>query len=333
MTLAFPLLGSCSPPNKGLTLGDPPAKALKTSELAADADRRIATLAAQVPLSANSIFTNYGKGKNSQWASGWPIRLDLTGVCWSHKKAGTAITPRHIVMAAHWGYGPGQKVIFHDRAGNPHVRHVEKRKALNRIDGPGRSDILVCLLDEPLPPEINTYRLLPPREDYTHTLPGSPAFITEQERRVFIHEISRQSHGTLSFRKHPNLPDELYKPLVVGDSGNPSFLLVGGEPVLIETHTGGGPGSGPFYSAPKVFAALQEVVAELDPSYQIQTVPLDPKRAPAPPEKKKKTAVKTQRTVNSSTQNQTNETTPAPSDEESGERIPRVRRVPTPPEE
>ncbi|MDG1671900.1 MAG: hypothetical protein P8H96_13615, partial [Akkermansiaceae bacterium] len=39
------------------------------------------------------------------------------------------------------------------------------------------------------------------------------------------------------------------KKLIKGDSGNPSFLIDGQELVLVETHTSGGPGAGPFYGS------------------------------------------------------------------------------------
>lgn len=282
LTLALPFLGNCAPPREEISLGPPRTQALRTTELAADANQRIATLAAQLPITANSIFTAYAPRGKSQWSPGWPRRIDLTGVSWSQKQAGTAITPRHLVLAAHYGIQRGTEVTFHDRSGNPHKRTIIDVINLNREPGPGRSDVNVSLLDTPLPPSIKIYRLLPPRSDYGHTLPGCPAFVTDQNRQLFIHRIARQTETIVAFQKNPDLPDELYKSLVAGDSGNPSFLLVGGEPVLIETHTGGGPGSGPFYSNPAVFADIEKAVAKLDSNYRIQTIPLHPQLAPEP---------------------------------------------------
>lgn len=251
-------------------------KPLKTAELAVDAHARLKVLATQAPLSANSVFSNYKSRNVSLWSNGWTRRIDLTGVSWSQKQSGTAITPRHIVFAAHYKMKTGSVIRFHDRDGQPHRRTVQDLISFRNRDDAARADIAVALLDEPLPSGVKSYRLLPPRNDYGQTLPGCPVLVTEQKRRVFIHQVNRQVGSSIFFHQHPDFPASLYKYLVMGDSGNPSFLLVGGEPVLIQTHTGGGSGAGPFYSEPSIFAALQAAVAKLDPSYQIRTVPLDP---------------------------------------------------------
>ena len=62
--------------------------------------------------------------------------------------------------------------------------------------------------------------------------------------------------------------------LIVGDSGNPSFLLVNGEPVLLETHTTGGFGAGPFFSDPENFAAINRMMRALGGTAQLETVPV-----------------------------------------------------------
>lgn len=323
------LLGSCNPQGERVTLGQPTAKALRTTELAADGRKRLTLLSTQKKLTSNSLFTHYQKRSASQWSSGWTRSLDFSGVSWSHRQAGTAITPRHIVLAAHYTLKIGTSVTFHERSGKVHSRKIEKLISFRgqKVASEKRSDIAVALLDRPLPPTIKTYRLLPPRSDYPHTLPGAPAVVTEQGRRAFIHQVRRVSTKTISFEKNPDVPEPLYKSLIKGDSGHPSFILVGGEPVLIETHTGGGPGSGPFYSSPPLFKALKEAVAQLDPSYQIKTVPLDPQLAPAPPVAKPPEKIappRVRRAPHSSP-------SPSSSPTQTTPRLPRVRRVPTSP--
>lgn len=319
------LLCACNPGKQEVTLGAPSLKALKTTELAADGKKRLDILADQTGLTSNSIFTQYRKRSTSQWNHSWPRRIDFSGVSWSQKQAGAAITPRHIVYAAHYPIKINNTITFHDRAGTVHSRKIIKVISFRKRKDDARSDIAIALLDKALPSSVKTYRLLPPRTDYEHTLPGAPALVTEQGRRVFIHQVKRATGKYISFQKNPDYPESLYKPLIKGDSGNPSFLLVGGEPVLVETHTGGGGGGGPFYSSPVIFAALQKAVAELDSSYRIKTVPLDPQIAPAPPTKP---AVKTKR-IPSSTSSNAPQATVEPQKNEP--RKPRVRRVPVPP--
>lgn len=320
-------IGSCAPPEEEISLGPPSSKALRTNELAQDASQRIDLLASQTDLTNNAIFANYQRRKVAQWNGGWTRRIDLTGVSWSHRQAGTAITPRHLVFAAHYMLKIGTNVTFHDRKGQVHSRKLIKAMSLRKRKDAGRSDITVALLDRPLPASIKTYRLLPPRSDYEHTLVGVPALVTEQQRRVFIHRVRRVNRGGISFMKNPDYPESLFKNLIKGDSGHPTFLLVGGEPVLVETHTGGGGGAGPFYSHGPIFQALTEAVASLDPSFKVKTVPLDPKLAPAPPEEKKVTPKPKPPRIN----RVPSQTTPPKSSQPPTPRAPRVRRVPTTP--
>lgn len=316
------LLSACNPRAEPITLGQPATRLLKTTELTTDAEKRLWALALQTDLSNNALFAGYRRRAPSQWNQGWPRRIDFSGVSWSHRQAGTAITPRHIVLAAHYQLKVGASITFHERSGKVHTRKIAQKISFRgqKVPAHKRSDIAVALLDSPLPPTIKTYRLLPPREDYGHTLVGAPVLVTEQKRRIFIHQIRRCSGRSIAFQKHPDFPESLYKNLIKGDSGHPSFILVGGEPVLIETHTGGGGGSGPFYSDPTLFEAVRGAVAELDASYQIQTVPLNPTLAPAPPQK-----VKVQPTRPSPPPGKS-PPPPAPNDP----RQPRVRRVPPP---
>ena len=327
------LLNACNPQGgEQTTIGPPATRALKTTELAADATQRLNILSTQTNLSNNSLFTNYRPSTTSNWNRGWTRNLDFTGVSWTKKQAGTAITPRHIVFAAHFILKPGTPITFHARSGNVHRRKVVKLISFRGQKAPKeyRSDIAVALLDSPLPPSIKTYRLLPPRTDYSHTLVGSPVIVTEQGRRAFIHEIrGLHSSKTISFTKNKNVPEKLYKSLIKGDSGHPSFLLVGGELVLVETHTGGGPGSGPFYSSPPLFKALEKAVADLDPRYKIKTVPLNPQLAPAPP-KKAVTKAQPKPTPRPAVRSTPSSPASKPAPNSTKPRLPRVRRVPTP---
>ena len=67
----------------------------------------------------------------------------------------------------------------------------------------------------------------------------------------------------MRFRYPRSLPKGFYEDLIKGDSGNPSFVLVRGEPVLLETHTSGGAGAGPFYGSAEVQAGISAAIAQL----------------------------------------------------------------------
>lgn len=276
MFLAFLLLtlASCQQP-AGPGIGLAPGRVLKVDDLRPDADRRLASLLAGTD-SDHRVFKRYNPNGPAQWSSAWTRRFDMTGIAWNRKRAGTAITPRHIVYAAHYQHKIGTKLVFHDRTGKPHTRKVVAGSGRLVLPSGWRTDIAVGLLDKPLPPSIKTYRLLPPRSDYDQILPGCPVLVTEQKRTLRIHQVRNLYNKNIAFLRNDRVSELHYKGLVVGDSGHPSFLIVGGEPVLLETHTGGGSGSGPFYSDPEVFKELRKAVAKLDSNYSVQTVPLDP---------------------------------------------------------
>ena len=72
------LLNACNPQGSGQTsLGPPLTKALKTTELAADATKRLEILSSQTDLTNNSLFTAYRPNTTSQWNNGWTRRLGL----------------------------------------------------------------------------------------------------------------------------------------------------------------------------------------------------------------------------------------------------------------
>jgi hypothetical protein len=125
-------------------------------------------------------------------------------------------------------------------------------------------------LDRPVP--VRHYRVLAPRSDYGALLKGVPVPATNYRRYVMVHAVAAVSGGVIRFG--PSDMPGVAGRLIVGDSGNPSFLLVNGEPVLVETHSAGGFGSGPFFSDPENFAAINGMMRELGCGEQLETVPV-----------------------------------------------------------
>jgi hypothetical protein len=92
---------------------------------------------------------------------------------------------------------------------------------------------------------------------------GRPVITSDQTSTLSVHRIG-SINGAVVFLDHvPGLNPVYRRNLVVGDSGHPSFLLKGGQLVLLETHTTGGPGAGPFYGDPAVQASVRAAMAEL----------------------------------------------------------------------
>lgn len=264
--LAVALLAACSsdvPP-----MPPAPAKALSIAAVREDSDRRFSTLLEGT--AGNDIFATYATDRPSPWGRNFTRRMNFTGVAWDDSRTATLVSPEHVVMAAHYPRPLGATLVFHDRRGRPQRRVLAAVESLGGI-----ADVAVGRLDAPLPDSVRPYRLLPPSENYG-ALAGCLAVVTDQHHKAFLHEIGAVSGNGVSFRlpAPSRISPHLTKNLVAGDSGNPSFLLVGGELVLIETHTAGGPGAGPFLSSPPVFSAIQGAMAKLGGGHSLRTVPL-----------------------------------------------------------
>lgn len=202
-----------------------------------------------------TLFKYYQPKADSKWRNNWASRLDLTGVSWNDSRAATLISPSHVVMAAHFTRPADVPVMFHDKSGKPYERFISKVRSL---DGVG--DIAVAKLNLPLPPEVKSYRFA----KASQATIGRPVITTDQTKTVSVHRIAAISDGVVRLDYIPGLNSYYGRNLVVGDSGHPSFLLQNGELVLLETHTTGGPGAGPFYGDPQVQAAIKSAIAEME---------------------------------------------------------------------
>ncbi len=212
---------------------------------------------------APNIFKKYKANGDSFMASGWTRGMDMSGVSFNSKRTATLITPRHVVMAKHYQREKGVPVIFHNRSGKRLRRIIIRREN-------ARGDVAVGLLNRAVPADYHPYVLPEPKTDYQELL-GRHVIVSNQNRRLFFHLVGNVGQGHISFRQDPAKEYGWGKNLIVGDSGNPSFLIAGKELVLIETHTTGGPGAGPFFGDPDIQAGIRAAVQKLDPEYQIRT--------------------------------------------------------------
>jgi hypothetical protein len=123
--------------------------------------------------------------------------------------------------------------------------------------------VAVGILNEAVPTGVTHYKLLEPSDTLASEMLGTLALVTDSERLVHVHECGTTSADTVRFRFPRSLPEGFYEPLIKGDSGNPSFVLVRGEPVLLETHQMGGAGSGPFYGSAQIQDGIRAAIAQL----------------------------------------------------------------------
>jgi len=181
---------------------------------------------------------------------------DASGISFNDKRTCTLVTSQHVVMAAHYIRPVKSSVVFHDRKGKRLERFIV---GVRKVYG----DCAVGLLDQPVPAGYRIYPLLVPYEGLEEKLIGEFVLVTDQNKRLFVHEVRRAKNGKISFIFDEKKQIGYGKKLVKGDSGNPSFIMVNGEPALIETHHTGGAGSGPFYGDAKLIKKLKEQIDSL----------------------------------------------------------------------
>ncbi len=216
------------------------------------------------PKASPAIFKSYHTDRNAGMAEGWTRGMDMSGVSFNDTRTATLITPRHVVMAKHYARPAAAPVVFHDRNG----KRIQ-RKLIGFAGGAG--DVMVGLLDEPVPANYRPYPL-PAAGSDTSALVGRAVIVSDQNRNLFVHLIAGVGNGMIHFRHDTSERNGWSKNLIVGDSGNPSFVIVGNELVLVETHTTGGPGAGPYYGDATVQRSVREAVEKLDPAHRIRTV-------------------------------------------------------------
>jgi len=194
---------------------------------------------------------------------GWSSNFDMSGVSFDQRMTATLVTRRHVVMAAHFIRKPGSKLIFHGRNGEQLERLlIQSKNAFG--------DVAVGLLDQEIPLGYKVYPLPVPREDFSH-LVGRIAAVTDQNRRLFFHKVKVVNRFYMGFEHQAPVRHGWGKKLIGGDSGNPSFLISGNDLVLVETHSTGGAGAGPFYGSQEIQKKLQAAITGLASGYSLRT--------------------------------------------------------------
>jgi hypothetical protein len=215
-------------------------------------DTRLAGKTASV---AKPIYStaNHDAGSYVRNTGCWAADIDLTCVSpWNSSGgtayAGTAISPRHIIFARHYQIPAGATVRFITTGNTVVTRTMTTVQSLSGSGYP--YDLTIGLLDSALPSTITPAKVLPSNVlDYLPSLSltySIPALAIDREEKALVADLFDLAGTYVTFHQPVNATRLTYfESLISGDSGNPAFLIIDDEPVLITTWTFGGGGSGP----------------------------------------------------------------------------------------
>lgn len=211
------------------------------------------------------------------------VSLDLTCISpWnsnsSNKKAGTLISPRHIIFAEHFQISNGSTIRFVTMDNQVIERTMTSKQSVGPSNNSDffATDLSVGLLDSDITQgdNINFCKVLPSNfENYLpHLSDGMASLTLDQEEKALITNffVSNTSAAFSSPKDSNRL--NYFESKISGDSGNPAFLIINDELILVTTWTFGGAGSGPNIS--QLHTEVNSTMASLGGGYQLSVVDL-----------------------------------------------------------
>lgn len=188
-------------------------------------------------LALYSTKTHTGSGTYVRSTTAWPVdEVNLTAIAVYNstsgdgRRAGIAITPRHIAFANHYPIDNGATIRFVTSDGTVVSRTLTSQAQV------GSSDLQIGYLSADLPATITPARLLPEGYDDYFDLVGLHVFSTDQDANALVHLVTTDAAGLLSWgAPTAEFEENLNQALITGDSGSPICMILDGGLVLLST--------------------------------------------------------------------------------------------------
>lgn len=191
------------------------------------------------------------------WAYGVDLTSVVAGTSWTdccapgdhERRAGVLISPRHVILADHYWRGnslptSGITLRFIKQDGTVVTRTITNYLRV------GSTDIDIAILDSDVPAGINFAKVLPanyttylPSLTSTTTVPtlslvGGAYDVADTDKQGYVRELNVLS-GSMYFTQSTVAQRSAFfgRAVANGDSGNPSFLIINDEPVLLSSAT------------------------------------------------------------------------------------------------
>lgn len=190
----------------------------------------------------------------------WASSLDWSGVAISNstgnnRRGATLISPQHVYMATHFPVGIGATITYRTIGNEDVTRTLTARQDVG-------GDIMIGLLDSPVA-GLKHYSVLPANWESYLSLHRQPQIIcTDQQRKAILREW-RDAYSNNNVIHYP--VDQLSEEIVPGDSGQPTFIPVDSELILLGSHSG----THSFRNAAATITEINSAMTSLGGGYQL----------------------------------------------------------------
>lgn len=251
----------------------------KESAFANARDAVESRIAGKDPATAKPIFSlaDHANSRYERNKESWVSDLDTTPIspwndCAGIFMAGTLVSPRHVVYATHFAMSIGTKIRFVTKD-----NQVVERTIINatspKYTGMYFPDITVAVLDSDVPSSIGFAKVLPENwGPYMEDRPDLPCLALDQEEKALVTNLQYLNEYAAFDRPRDQTTRAFYEDIVWGDSGNPAFMIVDDQLVLLTVWTFGAGGAGT--SIVKQSEQINKMMSDLGGGYQLTRVDL-----------------------------------------------------------